>query len=252
MEGRRSRWLALGAAATSLGALAVLHAAGGTGPPLYDGLCVPPNYLTLGANPGPASASATYSASDLNQTQELATAEQQAPQAQMIIASGSFTVPPGATVKVTITPVAPPSARPVGGSIAGNVYRFAAETSTGQALDLAAGHPATIVLEAPSAGGPQLTLERFDGSSWTALKTFQSGCGTTEEAAAPALGMFALVAAGQSAGSTGASSGAAGSGGSSGPPVALIVVVVLVVLVALAIAAVRLSRRQRRPVRRRR
>jgi hypothetical protein len=232
----RHRAAVLAAAALSLLALGAVRGSGG-GPPLYDGLCLPPHYVLLGANPGPSLASATYTADELNQTQELATTES-TPQAQLIIAAGSFTVPVGATVTVTITPVPTPSTRPGDGTIVGNVYRFAARTSTGQALTLVSGHPGTVVLEAPSAGGPQLTLERLDTTAWTGLKTFQSGCGDTEEAASPSLGLFALVAQG----SAGPSSPSAAAGG---PPVALILVGVVIVLLALAIGATRLSRGRR-------
>jgi hypothetical protein len=238
MSGRPARrWAGLAVAALSLLGLVAVRG-GGSGPPLYDGLCLPPNYLLLGANPGPSSASATYSADQLNQTQELATAES-TPQAQVIIAAGSFTVPAGASVTVTIRPVPAPSTKPGDGTVVGNVYQFSARASTGQTLTLVAGHPATIVLEAPRTGGQQLTLERFDASTWTPLKTFQSGCGDTDEAASPSLGLFALIAQG----STGPSS--ANPSSSAGPPVALIVAAVIIVVLALAIGATRLSRGRR-------
>ena len=230
--------MAIGAA--GLLAFVALRLGGGTGPPLYDGVCLPPHYLMLGANPGPGSASATYTAGQVGQTQELATSESAAPQAQMIIAAGSFTVTAGTSVTVTIAPIPPPAVKPPAGSIAGNVYQFAARSSTGQAVDLVPGHPATIVLEAPTASGSQLTIEHLVGSSWTALKTFTSGCGDTEEAATETLGTYALVAAG--AGSSTSPSGQ----GSSGAPVVLIVVIVVLLLVA-AVVATRVSRRRRRP-----
>ena len=231
---------ALGAGAAALVALGALHATGGTGPALYDGLCLPPQYLALGASPGPSSASATYTADQLGQTQELATSET-TPQAQVIIGAGSFTAPAGATVTVTLRAVPPPAVKPPDGTISGNVYQLAARTSTGQVVDPAAGHPPTVVLEAPSSGGPQLTLERFSGTAWSALKTIQSGCGTTYEAAAPALGLFALVAAGGASTSPSQASGPA----ASGPPTVLIVIVVVLVVLSLLIAATRLGRRRR-------
>jgi hypothetical protein len=234
MPGRRA--IAVAVAALSLLALAVVRAAGGGGPPLYDGVCLTPHYLLLGASPGPSSASMTFSATDLAGTVEMATSDP-TPQAQLIIAAGSFVIPPGATVTISITPVAAPSAKPADGTIAGNVYSVLAKASTGQVLALVAAHPATVVLAAPSATGQQLTLEHLDGSTWTGLKTFQSGCGDTDEAAAPSLGLFALVGSGSS---TAPSPAAA-----SGAPVALIVVAVLVVLLSLAIGATRLSRRRR-------
>lgn len=243
--------LAVATTLVALAALAVLHSAGGTGPPLYDGVCLPPHYLVLGATPGPASASSTYTADQLGQTQELVTGDS-SPQAQMILASGSLAAPPGGTVVVTIRPVAAPKVAPPDGTVSGNVYEFSARASNGSPVDLAPGHPATVVLAAPSSGGPELTVERFNGSGWTALKTFQSGCGDTEEAAAPSLGLFALVATSGGGSSGGGSSGGSSGGGSSpspapssGPPVALIVVLVMVVLLGLAVGATRLSRRRR-------
>lgn len=226
---------ALGVCVVALLALAAVHGSGG-GPPLYDGLCTPQHYLLLGADPGPAAASKTYSAVDLAQTQELATGEQ-TPQAQLIVASGSFTAPAGSTVTVTITPVKPPSIAPSGGAIDGNVYEFAARTQGGEALALSPGHPATVVLASTSSGGPQVILERFDSDHWTGLKTFQSGCGDTDEAASPSLGLFALV-------SQGSSSGPSSAVAASGPSTVIIVVVAVVVVLLLVIGATQLGRRR--------
>jgi hypothetical protein len=224
------------AAAAGLLALAALAAvrSGGGGPPLYDGICAPPSYAVLGSTPGPASASATYSSAELATTQELATPPQIAPQAQVIVGSGTFSPAAGAsTVTLTITPVKPPATRPAG-SIDGNVYDVEA-TSSGKPVAVAADHPVTIALESTSSGGPTLTLEHLAGGRWTALKTFPSGCGSTFDAAAPSLGLFALVA------QSGSSGGGGGSGGGSGPSILLILVIVVVVL-ALVIGAVRASR----------
>lgn len=244
-RGRRARGaLALAAVGAALLLLLVLHAGGGTGPPLYDGVCLPPHYLVLGGSPAPSSASATYTADQLNQTQELVTGEA-TPQAQLIVAANSFAVPAGTTVQVTISPVKPPSVAPNGGGIVGNAYQVSARSSTGQALDLTPGHPATVVLALPSSGGPDVTLERFDGSAWTALKTFGNGCGDTDEAASPSLGVFALVVAGSGPTGSGGGGGDGGGGTSPGAPVALIVVVVIAVLLAVLIGATRLARRRR-------
>ena len=227
---------ALAVAALALLAVAMARGSGG-GPPLYDGICLPPQYLTLGATPGPSSASRTYTAADLAQSQALSTGES-TPQAQLIFGSGSFTPPPGAsTVTVSITPVKPPAVKPAGGTIDGNVYSFDAE-SGGHQVPLNHGHPATVVLAATRSGGPQLVVEQFNGSSWAPVgKTFQSGCGTTYEAASATLGLSALVAEG------GAASPSAGSQGG-GIPTVLIVIVVVVVVLALVIGAARLSRRR--------
>jgi hypothetical protein len=226
---------ALVAAAFALLALAAVRGSGG-GPPLYDGICLPPHYLLLGGNPAPPVRTKAYSAADIAATFEVADSDTN-PQAQIIVGLGSLTPPPGATTAtVTIAPVAPPPVKPPGGTIDGNVYSFEVQ-SGGHQLALAAGHPATVVLEAPSSGGSQPTLEHFDGTSWTALKTFTAGCGTTYEAASPGLGLFALVT---QTGSAGTGSPSAGGG------FPTIVVVVVVAVLALTIVAARVSRQRRR------
>jgi hypothetical protein len=233
------RILALGVAALALVGLALVRGAGG-GPPLYDGLCLPPQYKTLGSNPPPPTASMVYTTDLLATTQELAD-NPSAPQAQIIIGAGTLAPAPGAsTVTVTITPVKPPATHP-DGSIDGNVYDFEAAAG-GKPVQPAPSHPVTIVLGATASGGPTLTVEHFDGSRWTALKTFQSGCGSTYDAASPTLGLFVLVAQGGSASSPGAGGGS--STGSSGPSALVFIVGALVVL-AVVIAAVRAGRRRR-------
>jgi hypothetical protein len=235
----RKRRGGLAAAVLALLALAAVRGGGG-GPPLYDGICLPPHYLMLGANPGPPTKSKTYTATDLAGTFELADNDS-TPQAQIIVGSGSLTATPGkSTGTVTITPVKPPATKPSDGIIDGNVYSFDV-TSGGHELTLAPGHPATVVLGATSSGGPQLVVEHFDGTRWTSVgKTFQSGCGTTYEAASPTLGLFVLVAQGATA-SPGPGSASPGGGG----PSILIVIVVVVVVLALIIGAARVGRRRR-------
>lgn len=228
---------ALAAAMLALLALAAVRGSGG-GPPLYDGICLPPHYLLFGASPGPPSVSKSYTATDLAGTLEVADNDS-TPQAQIIIGAGSLAVPPGvATATVSITPVTPPPTKPSGGVIDGNVYSFTV-VAGGHHLALAPGHPATAVLAATSSGGGQRVVEHFDGTRWSPVgKTFQSGCGTTYEAASPTLGLFALVAQGGSAAPNPGSQGG-------GVPTILIVIVVVVVL-ALVIGAARLGRRRRR------
>ena len=235
MSGRPARRrAALGVAALSLGALAAVRAGGG-GPPLYDGICLPPHYLVLGGNPPAPSQSKTFSAADIASTFEVADNDS-TPQAQIIVGPGSLAAPPGAaTATVSITPTKPPAVAPPNGTIDGNAYSFEVQ-SGGHPLALATGHPATVVLETTSSGS-QPTVEHFDGARWTALKTFTAGCGTTFEAASPALGVFALVVQG--------STGSPASPSSGGPPAALLVVGVVVVALALAIGGTRLSRRRR-------
>jgi hypothetical protein len=230
----RRRIAALGIALLALGALAAGRATGG-GPPLYDGLCVPPQYRLLGAGPPPPTASAVYTASQLAGTLELADNET-TPQAQIIMGAGTLAPASGAsTITLTITPVKPPAAHP-GGRIDGNVYDFEA-TSGGQPVEAAPSHPVTVSLGSTTMGGPTLTLEHYDGKRWTALKTFPNGCGSTFDAASPSLGLFALVASGASS-SPGSSSGGSG-------PSALVFIVGALVVLALVIAAVRAGRQRR-------
>ncbi|MHB8719551.1 MAG: hypothetical protein ACYDAC_11780 [Candidatus Dormibacteria bacterium] len=233
----RRRLVAAVAAAVALASVAMVRGGGG-GPPLYDGVCLPPTYLQLGSTPGPGTASATYTAAQLQQTLVLTTPENPTPQAQMIIAAGTLVPAGGASaVTVTITPVRPPAAPP-DGTIAGNVYDVAA-VSGGQAVAPLPGHPVTIALEAPGGGGPALTIEREDAGHWTALKTFQSGCGTTYEVATPTLGRFALVAVGASRSSPASPPQGGGAGIS-----ALVIVLGVIAVLGAVIAAARIGRRR--------
>lgn len=239
----RQRTAFVGAIAC-LGLLAAVRGGGG-GPPLYDGVCLPPQYTMLGANPPPPSLSSTLSAGVLASTFERADNDT-SPQAQIIVAAGSLLAPPGAaSATLTITPVKPPAVKPADGAIDGNVYDFEV-TAGGRQLQVAANHLVTIVLTATASGGAQRQVEHFDGARWTAAaKTVQSGCGTTYQANATTLGVFALVVQGGS----GPSNGGGGGGGS---PTVIVIVVVVVVLAA-GIGAVRVSRqRGRRGTRRRR
>jgi hypothetical protein len=242
-----SRRAGLAAAAVSLLALAAVRGSGG-GPALYDGICTPPTYVLLGANPGPPSRSQTFSASDLVSTFELADNDT-TPQAQMIVSAGGLAPAAGnSSATVSITPVKPPAVKPADGTIVGNVYDFEAR-SGGQAVPVVANHLVTIVLTATSTGGPQLAVEHFDGGRWTAAaKSVQSGCGTTYQANSSTLGLFALVAQGQGP-STG--TGPSGGGGGAGITIVIVILVVLVVL-ALVIGAVRMNRQRGRQGKRRR
>jgi hypothetical protein len=236
-----SRRAALAAAALSLLALAAVRGSGG-GPPLYDGICTPPQYTLFGAHPPPPSRSQTFSGSDLAGTFELADNDT-TPQAQVIVGAGSLAAAPGtSSATVSITPVKAPAVKPADGTIVGNVYDFEAR-SGGQAVPVLANHLVTIVLSTPSTGGPQLSVEHFGGTSWNApAKSVQSGCGTTYQVNSSTLGVFALVAVGQASPS---GPGSSGGGGGGGTTVVVIIVVVLVVL-ALVIGAVRMNRRRGR------
>jgi hypothetical protein len=237
---------ALAVIGLSLVALVAIRASGG-GPPLYDGICLPVTYQSLGANPPPGSVTKVITVQQQFPTVVVNTSEA-APQAQVIFEAGTFTVTPGSAVTVTIRAVPPPSTKPPDGALDGNVYQIAATGPGGTALQPASGKPATVALESPVAGGTQPVIERYDGGHWTALNTVQSGCATTEEAASPSLGLFALVV--PSGASTGGNGGPAGSG--SGLPAPLLVGGGLVVAVVVLVGGLRLTRRGRRPPRRRR
>ncbi|MDQ2960360.1 MAG: hypothetical protein M3R48_04830 [Candidatus Dormibacteraeota bacterium] len=228
---------ALAVIGLSLAALVAIRAGGG-GPPLYDGICLPVTYQSLGANPPPTSVTKVITVQQQFPTVVVNTTEA-APQAQVIFESGTFTVPPGSAVTVTIKAVEPPSTKPADGTLEGNVYEIVATGPGGSALQPAAGKPATVALASPVTGGTQPVIEHYDGSRWTALATVQSGCATTEEAASPSLGPFALVVPSGSTGSPGSS----GSGG--GLPAPVVVGGGLVLAVALLLGGLRLSRRRR-------
>lgn len=229
-----------GAVAGALLALLALVAVrgGGSGPPLYDGICVPPTYITLGASPPPPSLSKTLSAGEVTSTFEEADSDT-SPQAQIIVASGGLAPPPGSpSATVTITPVKPPAVKPPDGAIDGNVYDFEV-TAGGQRLPVTPNHLVTIVLTATAIGGAQRQVEHFDGSKWTATaKTVASGCGSTYQANSTSLGIFALVVP---AGSS-PSNGSGGAGGGGGATIVIVIVVILAVL-GLVVGAVRMSRR---------
>lgn len=162
-------------------------------PPIYDGVCAADPYRTLGSSPAPAAASKAYGPAAVGafETSEVVTNDNP-PQAQVLITLGTFvsTVP----FTLTVTPVQPPGPVPAGGPIDGNVYSIVASTSTGAQLNpVDAQHPVTVLLRA-TAMSPPRTLERLDGSSWVALKTFLIGCGDTFEATTTKMGDFALVA----------------------------------------------------------
>ena len=180
----------MGAAALSLGALALVRANGG-GPSLYDGLCSPARYLALGSVPAPPSATVTYSRADMLATQGLSTSDGPPPQAQVIMAAGTLSAAPVDAVTVAITPVPAPSTRP-DGTIVGNAYRIGA-ASAGQAVSPAPGKPVTVGLAAATTAAGPLTMQRFDGVRWTALRTFPDGCSTFYEAVSASFGVFALV-----------------------------------------------------------
>jgi hypothetical protein len=201
-----------------------------TAPPLYDGICIADPYRGLGTNPAPSSATKMYPPSGAFPTSEIVTNENP-PQAQLLMTDGTFSSPQS-TLTVSITPIPAPPVQPDDGPIDGNVYRFSAMTTSGESLQPLPHNPVTLLLRA-TRGSPPRTVERLDGTKWTPLQTFNSGCGDTFEAVSDRLGDFATVVTGQA--NPPAPSG-------SGPPLAAIIAAGVVVVIAAALLLVRLNR----------
>jgi hypothetical protein len=208
-----------------------------TTPPLYNAFPQPADpYRFLTSNSPATAAAKDVAVTGLASPPLIAGTDENPPQAQILVGAGSLQLPPGATtVRVTITPLPPPSVGPPHQRVDGNVYRFAL-TVNGTPITLRAGAPATIVLRGPSGAG-QATVARFDGTNWTPLNTTPIGTiADTYAANVTSLGDVALIASPSSGG------GGGGSGGS-GATVAVVVGAILLVLVTAAILAVRLTRR---------
>ncbi|MBV8527745.1 MAG: hypothetical protein JOZ75_05475 [Candidatus Dormibacteraeota bacterium] len=199
-----------------------------TSPPLYDGLCTPaPPYRHLGGSPPPLSASATYFATAFPAA-EVQTGETP-PQAQVLMMAGTFSAP--STVTVAVTPVAPPAPPPRGMLQDGNAYRVSATTG-GQELQPSPQNPVTVELLG-SGSSSALVLYASSGDGWTALRTFNLGCGITFEAVAPKLGYFALFRT-------------AGAPSSGGFPIGIVVAILgaLIVIATLVLARFAAARRR--------
>jgi hypothetical protein len=203
-------------------------------PPIYDGNCIADPYRLLGGSPAPQAASMTYPASKAFPTSEVFTGETP-PQAQVLMQPGTFAS--GTAVTVSIAPAPAPAEKPENGVIEGNVYRIAAVTPAGAELEPKTGTPVTVVLRATRSVPPPI-IDRFNGTTWTPIATFNSGCGNTFEIASTQMGVFAAV--GPAAGAQQPS----GSGG--GIPAAAIVGGLAVLLLVAIIALFSLDRGRRR------
>ncbi len=162
-----------------------------------------------------------------------------APQAQIIIGTGTF-APASRSSAVTLTITAMPPRRCVPPGHRRQRLRHRGDLQRQDGAG-GAGPPCHDRAGLDGDRRPSLTLEHLTGGRWTALKTFQSGCGSTFDAASPSLGLFALVA--QGAAGPANAGGTTSSGGSEAP--VLIAVVVALLLLAGMLAAVRASRRHR-------
>lgn len=194
-------------------------------PPIYDGQCIANPYETLGGTPAPAKATKTFPKAATFPPAEVYTSEVP-PQAQILTEAGTFDN--STPVTVSITPVAPPSAKPPNGTIEGNVYRITAVNASGSQLEpLSPSNPVYIILRA-LASSPAPTIDRFNGTSWTPIATLNSGCGNTFEGTSTQMGDFAAVRPGSGGGTPAPSGG--------GIPIAAIIgelVLLLIVVVAV-------------------
>jgi hypothetical protein len=199
-------------------------------PPIYDGQCIADPYVTLAGNTPARGVTQTFSPAQLALAGEVVTTESP-PQAQLLMEASTFisTTP----LTMSITPIPDPGVKPPKGTIEGNVYRISVLTPSGTAVEPAtSAPPATIILRGMTST-PAPTIERFNGTSWTALSTFNAGCGNTFEATSTLLGDFAAVAP--------------GSGGSQPPtsrgfPGLAIIGVLLLMLIVAVIALFTLDR----------
>jgi len=173
----RARWAGLAALALGLAAAAVLHGRL-AGPPIYDGIYVPPEpyrwespppNLRAGNKP-PLSGEATLPV--LNG--QVAGGGVQTDDSQVVIyfGSGTFKAPAGAqTVKCTIAPDPNPPPPPPGVEIRGNVYRIGCVAQpNGSPVTLASTYHLT--LRYPD--GAFQEIQYNDGSSWRALPTLRA------------------------------------------------------------------------------
>jgi hypothetical protein len=194
-------------------------------PAIYDGNCIANPYETLGGSPAPQPTSSAFPASSQFPTSEVYTGESP-PQAQILMEPGTFDNATALTI--SIGPVPAPAVKPPNGTIEGNVYKFAAVSAGGTAVEPKAGIPVTIVLRA-TASVPTPVIDRFDGTKWTPLPTFNSGCGNTFELTSNQLGEFAAISPGGSK----APAPAVSSGGL--PVVAIVGALVVLLVIAIAV-----------------
>ncbi len=199
-------------------------------PPIYDGQCIADPYVTLAGNPPARGVTDTFSPAQLALAGEVVTTESP-PQAQLLLEANTFisTTP----LTMTITPIPDPAVKPPKGAIEGNVYRISVLTPSGTAVEPATSAPAATIILRGIMSTPAPTIERFDGTAWTALSTFNAGCGNTFEATSTLLGDFAAVAPG-----TGGSQPPA----SGGFPALAIIGGLLLVLIVAVIALFTLDR----------
>ena len=195
LTGRRAGLVAL---ALGLAAAALFHGRS-AGPPVYDGIIVPPEpyrwvspppNLAAGNKP-PESGEATFPV----QNGQVSGGGVQTGDNQVIIyfGPGSFKAPSGATsVTCSIVPEKNPPATPAGAEIRGNVYQV-------NCLGEPGGGPVTIAnafhLTIRFPPGAFREIQYYDGGSWRALTTLRAPGGDPYASVnAPGFGEYAATA----------------------------------------------------------
>jgi hypothetical protein len=187
----RHGWAVLAVAAVALSL--VWHVLPAGAPPIYDGQCIADPYVTLAESPPAKGTTQTFSLQQLQVAGEVVT-DESPPQAQLLLEANTFSSATALTM--SITPIPAPDIKPPKGTIQGNVYRFSALTPAGSEVEPATSSLAATIILRGTTSTPAPTIERFNGKSWTALATFNAGCGNTFEATSTLLGDFAAVATG--------------------------------------------------------
>jgi hypothetical protein len=194
----------LGAAAVGLG-LAIVALVEFSrplgGPGLLDGVLVAEPYRYLepaGSQLGsPSSAQSTVDVFGATSPTIIAATTEQPPQAQLVAASGAFSLSPGASaVSVTISPVAPTPAQSAAAGIVGNVYRYAVTDQAGVPLAISADLAPSVVLRAPAGTPSSAVVARWDGQAWQQLPTGPGPAQDIYNAKIDAAGDFTLIATG--------------------------------------------------------
>lgn len=214
-------------------------------PALYDGLPLtvepyrylhPPAGYPTTSPPTSVETTVLVSSGRVQATQVMTT--ESGPQAQIVFAPGAFAVPPdGATLRIRIDPVDPPSVAPKG-QVDGNVYRFSAAAGQRSVDFTGGGLVATVTLQGTGATGSPV-LEEFRNGSWTVLTTHAADNPGFYGANVAHLGLVALVFP-PVPGSVGSGGGGAGSS-------SLGLLIALGVGGLILVGAVIAVRRSRRP-----
>jgi hypothetical protein len=202
-------------------------------PPIYDGQCIADPYVTLSGSPPAKGFTKTFPAASSFPAEGIATTEVP-PQAQILVESGTFVN--STPVTLTITPVQAPATKPKNGTIQGNVYRYSALNASGTELEPVSASLAVFIILRALTSVPAPVIDRWNGTTWTSLTTYNAGCGNTFEAPSVQMGEFAAVEPGGSGTTPPASGG--------GIPGAVVIGVLAVLLIIAVVVLFGLERRR--------